>query len=224
MLHRKIRLGILCGGRSAEHEVSLISAKNIIGALDRDKYELFLIGIDKNGEWKLREEGNFLSHSEHPDLVHLQESVGSVALVPKDQRKEIVSFEKNQLGESLSLDVVFPILHGTYGEDGTVQGLLKLANIPFVGASVLGSAIGMDKDVAKRLLRDANIPVAPFVVMHRHLRDRYVFEDLVKELGLPFFVKPANLGSSIGVSKVKSRAEFETALEEAFSYDSKGVG
>jgi D-alanine-D-alanine ligase len=151
----------------------------------------------------------------------LQEAKESLALIPKQNRKEIVSFSGNQLQGSLQLDVIFPVLHGTYGEDGTVQGLLKLANIPFVGAGVLGSAVGMDKDVMKRLLRDANIPIANFLTFHDFQREQMNFDAIVKKLGLPFFVKPANLGSSVGISKVKSKEDFDAAVADAFLYDRK---
>src|SRR5271169_3643414 len=160
MENKKIRLGILFGGKSAEHEVSLISTKNVVEALDPQKYDIFLIGIDKTGEWRLRDGYSYLMNADNPKLIQLHEAKENIALVPKNNRKELVSYAGNQLQESLQLDVIFPVLHGTYGEDGTVQGLLKLANIPFVGAGVLGSAIGMDKDVMKRLLRDAKIPIA----------------------------------------------------------------
>jgi D-alanine-D-alanine ligase len=221
MKNKKIRLGVLFGGKSAEHEVSLISAKNVIEALDSQKYDVFLIGIDKTGEWRLRDGYAYLMNADHPKLVQLNEARENLALVPKQNRKEIVSYSGNQLQESLQLDVIFPVLHGPYGEDGTVQGLLKLANIPFVGAGVLGSAVGMDKDVMKRLLRDAKIPTANFITLHKHLKDRLTFENVVKKLGLPFFVKPANLGSSVGISKVKNEESFEAAITEAFLYDRK---
>ena len=120
-----------------------------------------------------------------------------------------------------AVDVVFPVLHGPFGEDGTVQGLLKMANVPFVGAGVLGSAIGMDKDVMKRLLRDAGIPVAKFVVFDRSCVDKIAFATMKRTVGLPLFVKPANLGSSVGISKVSNREQFRRAIEEAFRYDSK---
>jgi D-alanine-D-alanine ligase len=221
MNNKKIRLGILFGGKSAEHEVSLISAKNVIEALDPQKYDVFLIGIDKTGEWHLRDRYAYLLNADDPKLVQLNEPKGSLALVPKQDRNELVSYFDNQLQESLPLDVIFPVLHGTYGEDGTVQGLLKLANIPFVGAGVLGSAVGMDKDVMKRLLRDAKIPIAKFLTLHDYNKGRLTFEDAVEELGLPFFVKPANLGSSVGISKVKNKVEFELAIANAFLYDRK---
>ncbi len=221
MENKKIRLGILFGGKSAEHEVSLISTKNVVEALDPQKYDIFLIGIDKTGEWRLRDGYSYLMNADNPKLIQLNESQESLALVPKQDRKEIVSYSGNQLQTSLQLDVIFPVLHGPYGEDGTVQGLLKLANIPFVGAGVLGSALGMDKDVMKRLLRDAKIPTAHFIVVHDYHRHQLNFEDVVKEIGLPFFVKPANLGSSVGISKVKSKAEFDAAIDAAFLYDRK---
>lgn len=221
MKNKKIRLGVLFGGKSAEHEVSLNSAKNIIEALDREKYDVFLIGIDKTGEWRLRDAYSYLMNADNPKLISLQKSQDNVALVPQNDRKELVSYSGNQLQEALKLDVIFPVLHGTYGEDGTVQGLLKLANIPFVGAGVLGSAIGMDKDVMKRLLRDAKIPTARFLTIHNYDKDRFTFEGIVTELGLPFFVKPANLGSSVGIAKVKSKQDFEAAISQAFLYDRK---
>lgn len=221
MKNKKIRLGILFGGKSAEHEVSLISAKNVIEALDKEKYDVFLIGIDKTGEWKLRDGYSYLMNADNPKLVELHEAKENIALVPKQNRKELVSCSNNQLQESLQLDVIFPVLHGTYGEDGTVQGLLKLANIPFVGAGVLSSAIGMDKDVMKRLLRDAKIPVARFITLHAYERSQVSFESVIEQVGLPFFVKPANSGSSVGISKVKTQEEFNRCLDEAFLYDRK---
>ncbi len=221
MENKKIRLGVLFGGKSAEHEVSLISTKNVVEALDPEKYDIFLIGIDKSGEWRLRDGYAYLMNADDPKLIQLNEVAESVALVPRQDRKEIVSYSGNQLQTSLKLDVIFPVLHGPYGEDGTVQGLLKLANIPFVGAGVLGSALGMDKDVMKRLLRDAKISTAHFIVVHDYQRHELNFEDVVKEVGLPFFVKPANLGSSVGITKVKSKAEFDQAIAAAFLYDRK---
>lgn len=218
---QKIRIGILCGGKSAEHEISLISAKNVIEALDKEKYDISIIGIDKSGAWHLRDNMHFLMHSDDPKLIHLSGDKKTVALLPRDERKEIASYANDRLSASLSLDVIFPILHGTYGEDGTVQGLLKLAQVPFVGASVLGSAIGMDKDVMKRLLQHARIPIAKFMTIVSHQRHRISFENVVETLHLPFFIKPANLGSSVGISKVKREEEFIPALDKAFQFDRK---
>jgi D-alanine-D-alanine ligase len=216
---RKIRVGILFGGRSAEHEVSLQSAKNIIDAIDTNKYEVVLIGIDKKGQWHLNEESRFLLPATEPGLPTLEETGENLALVPGRQIESVVALSGEQTPGSL--DVIFPVLHGPLGEDGTVQGLLKLANIAFVGAGVLGSAIGMDKDVMKRLLRDARIPIARFLVVNRYSSKEIGFDDAREQLGLPLFIKPANLGSSVGIHKVKDREEFERAVRDALNYDNK---
>jgi D-alanine-D-alanine ligase len=216
---KKIRVGIVFGGRSAEHEVSLQSAKNIIDAIDTNKYKLVLIGIDKQGQWHLDEESRFLLSVTESGLPKLPITGENLALVLGQQNNQVVAISKGKrLG---SLDVVFPVLHGPFGEDGTIQGLLKLANIAFVGAGVLGSAIGMDKDVMKRLLRDAGIPVVRFIVVNKYSSKEIDFDDAREQLGLPLFVKPANLGSSVGISRVKDREEFERAVGEAFHYDHK---
>lgn len=195
---KKLRVGIVFGGRSAEHEVSVRSAQNVYNALDPEKYEPVLIGITKQGSWLFGQKQIQIPGGEKTTR----------ALVPHE--KEIAG-----------LDVVFPILHGPYGEDGTIQGLLKMAHIPFVGAGVLGSAVGMDKDVMKRLLRDAGMPIGKFRVITKTTPVSYA--TVVKELGMPLFVKPANLGSSVGVSKVKNKKEYAAALEQAFSYDRKVI-
>ena len=214
---KKIKVGIIFGGKSAEHEVSLQSAKHVIEAMNKDKYEPVLIGVDKTGTWVLIERSKFLLNSENSKLRELNTEAGHrVALLPQSNGK-MVNIDTRQLEESI--DVVFPILHGPFGEDGTIQGLLKLANIPFVGASVLGSAIGMDKDVMKRLLRDAGIAIGKFLTLKEGEVPSY--EEVVKNVGLPFFVKPANMGSSVGISKVNEEKDFDTAIREAFNYDRK---
>jgi D-alanine-D-alanine ligase len=215
----KIRVGILFGGRSAEHEVSLQSAKNIVDAIDKNKYEVVLIGIDKAGAWHLDEGSRFLLEATGPELRALPTSGESLAMVPGKQAEQLVLLSGHQ--SPRALDVVFPVLHGPFGEDGTVQGLLKLANIPFVGASVLGSAIGMDKDVMKRLLRDAGIPIAKFITLNKYSAKKVAFDDARDQLGLPLFIKPANLGSSVGIHKVRNAEEFERAVEDAFQFDNK---
>ena len=216
-MKKKIKVGIIFGGKSAEHEVSLQSAKNIIEAIDKDKYEPVLIGVDKKGKWLLMDNTTFLLNSEDPKFIKLNNEKGqSVAFVPQSNGR-ITNLDTHQSDKSI--DVVFPILHGPFGEDGTMQGLLKLANIPFVGASVLGSAVGMDKDVMKRLLRDAEIPIGKFLVCKE--KDIPTYEEVVKHIGLPFFVKPANMGSSVGVSKVSEKKDFDRAIQEAFMYDKK---
>lgn len=196
-MKKKTRVGIIFGGRSAEHEVSLRSAQSIYNALDKNKYEPVLIGITKQGNWLFGQK-----------MIALPGGKGSsvTSLVP--QEKEIAA-----------LDVVFPALHGPFGEDGTIQGLLKIAGIPFVGADVLGSAVGMDKDVMKRLLRDAHIPIGKFMVIRKNEETSY--KNIVKTLGSPLFIKPSNLGSSVGVHKVRNETEFNNALKDAFSFDIK---
>lgn len=217
MSGKRIRVGILFGGKSAEHEVSLQSAKNVAEAIDRDKYDVALIGIDKSGRWLLPNQSRFLLDAGDPKRVRLNdEEQESVALVPQS---EGALTDLTAGGTHSSIAVVFPILHGPFGEDGTVQGLLKLAGVPFVGAGILGSAVGMDKDVMKRLLRDAGLPIARFLVFRPG--DMINFEAVAQELGLPFFVKPANMGSSVGVYKVSDQETFERAVEGALAYDMK---
>ncbi len=216
----KTRVAILFGGKTAEHEVSLQSARNVIDAIDRDKYDVVLIGIDKQGRWHLNEASNYLLHAENPKLIALNSSNEQVALVTgKSGAREIVSTTGN--ASFGNIDVVFPVLHGTFGEDGTIQGLLKLANVPFVGAGVLGSSVGMDKDVMKRLLRDAGIANAKFVVFRAYEKKAIDYEIVTKQLGSPVFIKPANLGSSVGIHKAKDEKTFLEAIENAFLYDKK---
>ncbi len=215
----KIRIGIIFGGKSAEHEVSLQSAKNVIEAIDKDKYELTLIGIDKSGQWFLYDAATFLLNADDPQRIKLNPSNAPVVLLPGQSGDQLINL--SQANALSKLDVVFPVLHGTYGEDGTIQGLLKLADIPFVGAGVLGAAVTMDKDVMKRLVRDAGIPTSKFLTFHQHLRSDIDFEAVTSELGSPLFIKPANMGSSVGISKAADEAEFWTAIDLAFQFDHK---
>lgn len=216
---RKIRVGLVFGGRSAEHEVSLQSAKNIVDALDKDRFDVSLIGIDKQGRWHLAERDGFLLNADDPARIAFNHTGRSLALVPGAEAQQLRPVQQAQALEQI--DVVFPIVHGTLGEDGSLQGLLRMANLPFVGSGVLGSAVAMDKDVSKRLLRDAGLEVAPFACLDRHGARSADFDALVAQLGLPLFVKPANQGSSVGVSKVRDRAQFEAALAQASSFDHK---
>jgi D-alanine-D-alanine ligase len=213
---RKLRVGVLFGGRSAEHEVSLQSARNVIDAIDRERFEVVAIGIDKSGRWLLPELSRLLLDETDPRLVRLNTASDHVALVPTGSGR-LVDVERG--GSLGSVDVVLPILHGPFGEDGTVQGLLKLAGVPFVGSGVLGSAVGMDKDVMKRLLREAGLPVVDFRAFRQGAA--IDLQNLVDTLGLPLFVKPANLGSSVGVGKARDTDELAAAIEEAFRFDTK---
>jgi len=211
------KVGILFGGRSAEHEVSLQSAQNVYDAIDRTKFEPILIGIDKDGDWFLSDESGFLIDAENPESIKLNRTDNSVMLMP-DNRRSLINVAEPESRKSI--DVVFPLLHGPMGEDGTVQGLLRLAGIPFVGAGVLGSAIGLDKDVMKRLLRDSGLPVAPYIALRRS-QSTPEYSAIVSEIGSPFFVKPANMGSSVGVSKVHDEMEYQQAVANAYKYDRK---
>jgi D-alanine-D-alanine ligase len=206
---KKIRVGILFGGKSAEHEVSLRSARCVLDALDLERYEPVLIGIGKDGKWQKVD----MKTLPEGDSLQIGPSTKETSLLPSS------AGELSGFGPTGRIDVVFPVLHGPLGEDGTVQGLLRLADVPFVGPSVLGSAVGMDKDVMKRLLNEAGIPNAKGLVFRSH--EAVSFDEVKSALGMPVFVKPANLGSSVGVSKVIDEVSFRTAVEEAFRYDTK---
>jgi len=214
---KKIIVGLLFGGKSAEHEISLLSAKNVFDAIDREKFEPVLIGIDKTGRWQLNDTAQFLLNSDNPSLISLTPEGKPATLQP--EKRALVTLDAGGFG-SVPLDVVFPILHGPFGEDGTIQGFLKLADIPFVGAGILGSAAGMDKDVMKRLLRDAGIPTGKFLTLKSHEQPPS-FAEIEAELGMPVFIKPANMGSSVGISKVKNETEYTAAIKDAFQYDTK---
>lgn len=219
-MKKKIRVGIIFGGKSAEHEVALQSAKNIISAIDRKKYDVFLIGIDKVGKWHLYEGAKYLLFENDPKQIALDlQQTRHVISVPEQGETQLIAVENGQY--QATLDVIFPVLHGTYGEDGTIQGLLKLMDIPFVGAGVLGSAVGMDKDFAKRLMRDANLPISEFLVFQRHQINQIHFHEIKETLGLPFFIKPANAGSSVGIHKISAESDFKPAVQDAFKYDLK---
>lgn len=222
----KIKVALIFGGKSGEHEVSIVSAKSVFNALDKSKYDVFLVGIDKSGRWLLPDQTKLLAQKSNPQLVNLNANTENVVgLVPFPNERSLVSVQGQMGGVSATrFDVVVPILHGTYGEDGTIQGLLELANLPYVGAGVLGSAIGMDKDVAKRLLRDAGIPVVPFQCVRKSeffSKPDVFIANAEKEFGYPFFIKPANAGSSVGVFKVKEKASAKKLFEKCFQYDQK---
>jgi len=214
---KKTRVIILFGGRSAEHEVSILSARNVLGALDRARFEPVLIGIDRDGRWHRESERTLAAATGDPRALAL------------DPRALAIGIEEGLLapatagGEAPEEVVVFPVLHGTYGEDGTVQGLLELGDVAYVGAGVLGSAIGMDKEVAKRLLRDAGIPVVDFLVVTAgaFARDPRAAVAGASRFGFPLFVKPVNAGSSVGVSRVNDLAGLEPAVRAALAFDRK---
>jgi D-alanine-D-alanine ligase len=212
---KRLRVGILFGGRSGEHEVSLASAASVIRGLDPDKYEAVPIGISKEGHW-------LIGSAAQKMLPEVLKGGQRVMMTADPTDAAIVKLDGSGGGQRI--DVVFPVMHGTFGEDGTIQGLLDLAGLPFVGAGVLGSAIGMDKDVAKRLLQVAKIPVVPWVTIHRHdweNNPENIQGAIELKFQYPVFVKPATLGSSVGMTKVHSRAELAPALNLACEFAMK---
>lgn len=222
----KIRVALVFGGKSGEHEVSVVSALAAYKALDPAKYDVTLVGIDRTGRWLLPEKSLLLAHAANPRLVKLEKERAAIGLLPYKTETQVISVAATNAGpvKGLAFDVVVPILHGTHGEDGAIQGFFELAGLPYVGSGVLGSAVGMDKDMTKRVLRDAGIPVVPFFALRaaefRTGADAAI-ERAEKMFGYPYFVKPANTGSSLGVGKVKSKAEARAKFAEAFLYDAK---
>jgi len=232
MADKKIRVGVLFGGRSGEHEISLRSALTVMSAMDPARYEIVPIGIDHEGRWFLENNALKLLAQTTPDLGALSAGDTPVTLLPHNDSRSLVPTPSRagdlapaQQNLGGPLDVVFPVLHGTFGEDGTVQGLFELAGVPYVGAGVLGSAIGMDKDTQKRILRDAGVAVVNY---HSIIRSDYEehparAKKFARELGYPVFVKPNALGSSIGISRVKRAGDLDAALRDAFQYDRKAL-
>jgi D-alanine-D-alanine ligase len=249
---KKLRVGILFGGRSGEHEVSLLSAASVFSAIDKNKYEVVPIGITKEGRWVTAGDAENLLTGKIAGkgartTQHLRagdpEATSSAAVLahgeavivpPEPQQKgagSLAPFQTDALtrrasDRAINVDVIFPVLHGTFGEDGTIQGLLELADIPYVGAGVLGSAAGMDKDVMKSLFRAARLPIVKQVTILRsewEANPKKVQKLIESKLKYPVFVKPANLGSSVGISKARERKELGPALEEAAKFDRKMV-
>lgn len=236
-LKKKLRIGMIFGGRSGEHEVSLVSAASIMQALDKLKYKIVPIGITKEGRWiAVADSLELLKSGRIPRALK--------AVLPADPTEKRLLKTNKQQTNSEKLDVIFPVLHGPYGEDGTIQGLLEMANIPYVGAGVLGSAVGMDKVVQKQLFEQAKLPVVKYVwflkkewdqnqkSIPNQVRDKNqkhklkiqkqnVLRRIEKRLSYPCFVKPANLGSSVGISKAHNRQELIKAINEAVQYDRK---
>jgi D-alanine-D-alanine ligase len=230
-MKKKLRVGVLFGGRSGEHEVSLVSAASVLRALDPEKYEVLPIGITKEGRWVLPRALVESGPAATKALTHasLGRALGDGAAVVLPAEPVVAGLvpaaSAGKESPPVHLDVVFPVLHGTFGEDGTVQGLLELAGIPYVGAGVLGSALGMDKDAQKRLLQQAGLRVTPFLAVRRldWEENQKAVLRAIRRLRFPVFVKPANLGSSVGITKVRRASELPAALEHAFEFDRKAV-
>ena len=220
-MSKKINVAILFGGRSPEHQISLLSAKNVIEQIDRKKYNPVLVGIDKSGRWLFNEGSLELLNSHDANRIAMGGNLTPVLMSQNTDEHTLIS--QNDHSVISKIDVLFPVLHGTYGEDGTVQGFARLANLPCVGCGILGSSLGMDKDVTKRLLRDAGIGVADFVTIRHHINDTLTYQEIAAKLGPELFLKPANLGSSVGVALVKNKEEFEQGLLHGFLYDPKVI-
>ncbi|MCU1308430.1 MAG: D-alanine--D-alanine ligase, partial [Acidobacteriaceae bacterium] len=241
----KLRVGILFGGRSGEHEISLLSAASVFKAIDQNKYEVVPIGITKDGRWLTSSDAERLLHGkpleterqlragdpETTSAAAVLQSGESVVVPPEPHKSSMTAFQtdapvRRASDRAINVDVIFPVLHGTFGEDGTIQGLLELADIPYVGAGVLGSAAGMDKDIMKSLFRAAGLPIVKHVTVLRgdwESSPKKVEKLVETKLKYPVFVKPANLGSSVGISKARDRKELSPAIEEAAKFDRKIV-
>ena len=246
---KKLRVGILFGGRSGEHEVSLLSAASVFNAIDKNKYEVVPIGITKEGHWVTAADAERLLAGEgaRPTHAHLRAgdpeatpgaallANGEAVVVPPEPQGSLTAFQTDAASHALTrraadrainVDIVFPVLHGTFGEDGTIQGLLELADLPYVGAGVLGSAAGMDKDIMKSLFKAAGLPIVRHVTVLRsdwEAGPKKVRKLVESKLKYPVFVKPANLGSSVGISKAHNGKELGPAIEEAAKFDRKIV-
>ena len=223
-MSQKLRVLVLFGGRSAEHEISLLSARFVVEALDPQRFEPVLVGIDKQGRWQLESRESLLGAGSDARGVALSSGAAQVSLPPRPSSAGALELAV-EARSPLGVDVVFPVLHGPMGEDGTVQGLLELSGLPYVGAGVLGSAVGMDKDVMKRLLLQAGLPLLPYCTLRKARFDRARAAALAEasRLTFPVFVKPANLGSSVGVSRVLTPDALGAAVDHAFEFDGKVV-
>lgn len=225
MAQKKLRVGIVYGGRSGEHDVSLASAKAVMENLDRDKYEIVPIGITREGTWLLgTEPAQLIEGGQDVEQVGGSKTTEVTLTGDPTVRRLIPLHGDAPLQEDGALDVIFPVLHGTYGEDGTLQGLLEMANVPYVGCNVLGSALGMDKEKMKMVFSSVGLPIGPYVVYRRNQWERdpeAILDAIEQKLGYPNFIKPVNLGSSVGINKAHDRGELEHAMNVAAEYDRK---
>ena len=228
MAKKKLRIGLVFGGRSGEHEVSLTSAKSVMTNLDSDKYEVVPIGITKQGSWllgtepaRLLETGQNVRASTGTET----EETTAVTLTGDPSLHRLIPLKgSEELEDNGALDVIFPVLHGTYGEDGALQGLLEMANLPYVGCGVLGSALGMDKEKMKMIFSSVGLPIVGYLAYRRNEWERspeIIIDAIEQQLGYPCFVKPVNLGSSVGINKAHNRDELEQAISVAAEYDRK---
>ena len=220
---KKMNIGVLYGGRSGEHDVSLCSAASVFSALDRNKYEVMAIGIARDGRWYVQDNPKVITDKDFGRKLALKKS-GTWLVNHFEQKNKLHLYNIKNKNKEVVLDVVFPVLHGTFGEDGTLQGLLELAMVPYVGADVTGSAVGMDKDIAKRLLCEAGIPVVPSLTINKQQwkdNQKLIIKSAPDILGLPVFIKPVCTGSSVGVKKVKKKEMLAKAINFAFQFDTR---
>ncbi|MEM9545361.1 MAG: D-alanine--D-alanine ligase [Bacteroidota bacterium] len=221
MKNGKIKVGVVFGGRSPEHSISLLSASNVIENMDKDRFEVIRLAIDKNGIWHYNEGELELKNPGNAQLVALPEYDNAIYLSQNTGDRTIVDQATGNV--ITEIDVLYPVLHGAFGEDGSIQGLAKVAGLPCVGCGILGSSAGMDKDVTKRLLRDSGIGIANFVTLRKGYNDHLTYDEIKKSIGGELFIKPANLGSSVGVSFVDNEEDFNKAVKEGFEYDPKVI-
>jgi D-alanine-D-alanine ligase len=217
----KIKIGVLYGGKSGEHDVSLCSAASVVSALDKNKYEVIAIGIDRAGRWYVQDQPEIVTDRDFGKILSLKRR-GRWLVNHFEQGNKLHIYNIENNNEEVVVDLIFPVLHGTFGEDGTLQGLLELAMVPYIGADVAGSAIGMDKDVAKRLLKEAGIPVVPSITISKkewHDQPEPITRRALEKLGLPLFVKPLCTGSSVGIKKVKEQEALAGAIDFALQFD-----
>jgi D-alanine-D-alanine ligase len=219
----KIKIGVLYGGRSGEHDVSLCSAASVVSSLDRSKYDVTAVGIARDGRWYVQDKPEIISDKDFGRILSLKKK-GTWLVNHFEQKNKLHLYNIKNENEEVILDIVFPVLHGTFGEDGTLQGLLELAMVPYVGADVTGSAVGMDKDIAKRLLKEAGIPVVPSLTINKQQwkdNPKLIIKNALDKLGLPVFIKPVCTGSSVGVKKVKKKSLFAEAMDFALQFDTR---
>lgn len=217
-MNNKYKVAILAGGPSTEHKISLISAKSILKAINKENYEVFVIGIDHQTNWWWYPDEDFLTNPESVADIELKNGGIGVRLDKNGDGPLLVDKNTQQ---AFKVDIFFPVLHGSYGEDGVLQGYLNAFNAAFVGVDLLAASAGMDKDIAKRIWTEAGIPVARSFTVRPHLMSEFSFQKIQAAFGMPVFVKPANAGSSVGVSKVENKDDYDNALEEAFKFDKK---
>lgn len=220
MTRTKTNICIVFGGKSGEHEVSLQSAKSVYEAIDKQKYNVILAGIDKQGKWLMGNASGYLLNAGNPKLIALNKA-SATEVTPTHSKGSAVLMPLQDDATPTTIDVFFPLIHGTTGEDGSLQGMFELLDAAYVGSGVMGSAAGMDKEIMKRLFRDAGLPIARFRVLRKKAYTDEDIDSIANELKYPLFVKPANMGSSVGVSKAHNREELVQAIEEAFQYDMK---